>query len=245
MDYTEEQKMEVEAIKSIFGEDYKKINSKTFELTLVPYPGENEENHVSVILKIKYPSKYPEVVPEITLTPVKNVTKKMLEAICELAKAAAQESVGNPMVFNITEAIKEYLVANNKKEKTMHEQMMDRLETAEEDEIKEPDGPKPEDYISPLGIEPGTLVTADSFRNWEKLYLEEQQKLKPPEKKSSGKTGKQIFLENDKLGLEEDDDGKAEDEKVFYFNEELYKDDDLDDDDETKKNQILLITMMV
>jgi len=113
--------------------------------------------------------------------------------------------------------------------------MLDRLEQEETDEEKGPPKPKPEDWISPIGIEPGTLVTIESFNRWAKLFEEEQAKFKPAEKKLSQKTGKQIFLENDKLGLDdESDDGKTEDEKVFYFNEQLYADDDdedLGDDD--------------
>ncbi len=70
MNYTEEQELEIEALQAIFvHENELKVVSETeFVLNLVPFPDEEEENHVGMEIVVRYPETYPEVPPLMAYT---------------------------------------------------------------------------------------------------------------------------------------------------------------------------------
>lgn len=65
VDYAEEQALEVEALQAIFVHEGELtiVNETEFTLNLVPFPDDEEENHVGMEVYVKYPDCYPEVAP--------------------------------------------------------------------------------------------------------------------------------------------------------------------------------------
>ena len=69
MNYKEEQELELEALEAIFAhEDELELHpyaypKKGFRLNLLPFPDNEDENHIALAIEVKYPETYPEVVP--------------------------------------------------------------------------------------------------------------------------------------------------------------------------------------
>jgi len=129
MSFQEDQENEIEALEAIFEEEFTITdkNPPTFKILLEPCPGEgDDENHVRVLLQGKLPGNYPDVVPELSLEVVKGLNEKKLQILNKICEDTAAENVGDVSIFTITEALKEWLADNNKKELGMHEEMMER-----------------------------------------------------------------------------------------------------------------------
>eukprot|EP00457_Paulinella_chromatophora_P008380 gb/GEZN01008411.1/.p1 GENE.gb/GEZN01008411.1/~~gb/GEZN01008411.1/.p1 ORF type:complete len:360 (+),score=102.25 gb/GEZN01008411.1/:308-1387(+) len=249
MDFSEEQKLECEALESIYGDDFTKINDKALEVKLCPNPGEGpEQNHVGLTLRVTYSDKYPETAPTCSLQPTKGLPKRLIPELDELVFTAVENGIGEPVVFSVATALQEWMQDHNTPEQTAHEAMLQRQANpsagtrgAEEEEeglnrgkLEAEERERRNRYVSPLGIEPGTLVTPESFEDWRKKFqLEIDAKNEERKKKDydpNKKTGKQIFLANAELGLGlegEKKEGEGEGD-VYWFNEELY--DELDED---------------
>ena len=83
MDPAEEQAMEVEALESIYMDDFKKVGDAPLKMEIHLTPGE-EENHVAIFLDVVAPPEYPEVQPEITVRVDKGLAPKHVEEISKL-----------------------------------------------------------------------------------------------------------------------------------------------------------------
>lgn len=251
MDCQEEQELELEALESIFAEDYKNISASEFELNIWPVPGEEDENHIGVTMHVTYPADYPTVLPIIKVQRLKGLTDRILAKLEADAMAEAEELLGDVMIYSMTEVIKAFLEENNRPELTAHEEMMNRIKE-EEDAIAAAEQQEAErlaveekTYVSPLGIQPGVLFTVEGFHAWRAAFEEEQERLKPKKVEVVKKpTGKEIFLANLKMGLEEEVEEKDKEEEVFWYNDGIYDvdDDELDaaleeDDEETEEEE--------
>ena len=110
----EEQRDEVEALESIYMEDFVKLSDEPplkYAIGLVPNPGEEDgENHVRVTLECTIPAAYPNVGPEMSVSVDKGLSAKQADELLALANAQAEENVGMPMMFTVGEALKEWLV---------------------------------------------------------------------------------------------------------------------------------------
>ena len=231
---------------------------RTFELVLVPN-ADGENNFVSLRMFVEYPATYPTVAPIVRIRNEKGLTESKISELQVILAEKITSSVGEVAIYTIAEGLKEYLIEHNKPELSMHEQMALRVQardTEEEERLakrraleerieakkKEP---------SPLGIEPGTLLTPESFAAWRILFDAEQKVIREAKEAARGPitnklTGKQLFQQNLAKDLEESEAEKLvqevepEKEKVFWFQENLYADEpdegeefeDLDDDDD-------------
>ena len=94
-------------------------------MELIPCPGEGDDaNHVSLTLRFVFPESYPDVVPSIDLSSGKGLKDEALEELHAKLASEAEDSVGMPMIFNLAESAKEYLLENNVKSEdtmSMHE----------------------------------------------------------------------------------------------------------------------------
>ena len=131
----EEQRDEVEALESIYMEDFVKLSDEPplrYAIGLVPNPGEADgENHVRVTLECTIPAAYPNVGPEMRVAVDKGLSPKQADELLALANAQADENVGMPMMFTVGEALKEWLVEHNRPgqgDGSMYADMMRRME---------------------------------------------------------------------------------------------------------------------
>lgn len=251
MDYAEEQDMEIEALESIFDEDFSLISKSPykFDVTLMPNPGgDDEENHVVLELNVTFPAKYPEEAPAIILSNKRGLKPIVIKSVLQkIVDDTVEEYMGEVMIFTITEALKDWMLDNNVKEATLYEQMEEQhraeaaVEEAKQQEEEEKKRIQVEEEIAvannPLGIDPTMITTTESFAWWLKEFTAEQE-AKGTKKKIeavSQHTGREIFEMNLAKELDDGDaEGKDSKDEVFWFNESIYDDDDpeLDSDDD-------------
>ena len=75
--------MEIEALESIYTEDYEKLGDAPLKvgIRLVPFPGEEEKNHVAVKAIFSLPPTYPDVIPDVTFEVAKGLKPEQIEAL--------------------------------------------------------------------------------------------------------------------------------------------------------------------
>eukprot|EP01006_Ploeotia_vitrea_P045761 TRINITY_DN66967_c12_g5_i1.p1 TRINITY_DN66967_c12_g5~~TRINITY_DN66967_c12_g5_i1.p1 ORF type:complete len:264 (+),score=165.67 TRINITY_DN66967_c12_g5_i1:2-793(+) len=248
----EEQELEVEALQSIFEDDFEVLATKpnrVLQLRVAPNTGDGDDNHVVALVKVTLPAKYPEVVPDIQIIKEKGLVNKQIKILAKLANEAAEENVGEVSVFSISEAVKEWLADHNTPPSGSADDddgfSLDGSGAGDDDDAQA-------DYV-PL-VPPGTITTPESFMEWKKLFDEEQAKLrgadaeddekKDAETAKKGKlTGKQIFQLELAKEVAGSAGGKADagagsgqvdadGNEVFWFNDDIYDDEDLPDEEE-------------
>ena len=144
----EEQEMELEALESIYMEDYKLISvpdthPAKFSLRIVPIQGgvdkEEDGNWVAVQLIVEYTPLYPSEVPKITLETEFGLSPTQIEEIRGVSIAAAEENLDQVMIYSIVEAISEWLQSNNRKESdgSAFSEMQNRARIAQEEADEE------------------------------------------------------------------------------------------------------------
>jgi hypothetical protein len=121
----EEQAMEVEALESIYMEQFTKTSDAplAYEVALTP---DMDENHVGVTLLCAIPAEYPEAAPAIAVRVDKGLGPKHATELDGVVASSIEENMGMAMVFTVAEAVKEWLQANNEPGLvggSMHDQM--------------------------------------------------------------------------------------------------------------------------
>lgn len=252
--YQEEQELELEALTSIFeeGKEFEKVSDTEFKLKFKPFPNDEQENHVSVTLRIAYTDTYPETAPDWELQDAVMADDKVEELKSKIEESI-ESSLGMAMVYTIAEMCQEWLKENNVKELSMHEQMMKRMGGDEEDEEGgDDDEDLDDDEINRieeeewkgLATKPEVpekdRITVDIFNDWKKKFDAEMIAsgvLKREE--SRGQSGKQFFLAAQK---ETEESSEKKGDAPLVYNAALFgeEDDDLDDlsgdeEDETPK----------
>mmetsp|Transcript_1963 Transcript_1963/g.2433 ORF Transcript_1963/g.2433 Transcript_1963/m.2433 type:complete len:297 (-) Transcript_1963:47-937(-) len=242
IDIDDEAGMEVQSLQSIFDADLKVTKRKPWTFTVVVNPTtEEDNNHVSIRLNVTLFDGYPETVPEVVVQLEKGLNTSHRETLQALVKAKAEECVGMCMMFDITEAVKEYLQEHNVVVKSEYELMQERLEAQQQkdptkEELLAQAAKAKKEYSSSLpwvNKQLDSAVSKENFVEWkEKFDAQNNQNttLVFEVKKVSKLTGREIFEKDLKLGIDADAAEEQGDE-VFYFSKDLYDDDDLDDVD--------------
>eukprot|EP00934_Nitzschia_sp_Nitz4_P007831 Nitzschia sp. Nitz4//scaffold203_size38902//28910//30095//NITZ4_007665-RA/size38902-augustus-gene-0.50-mRNA-1//-1//CDS//3329541439//7821//frame0 len=204
-DHCEEQEMEAEALTAIF-DDCLEIVSATqpFQWAITLWPEQHsleEENHVGIKLIAKIPLDYPESsVPELDIELLKGLTEDHRTKLLGMAQEEAENNLGLPSIFAVSEVLREWLAENNQKgqdDLSMYAQMMRRTKekereakkaTAEFESQKQVEAmteAEAEDLAVRKRRAEGTPVTPESFAEWkmafekemaEKKQLEEEEK---------------------------------------------------------------------
>jgi len=257
--YKEEQELELEALESIFeeGKELEKISPTEFLLKFKPFPQDEEENHVGVILRIAYTDEYPETAPEWELKEMWEncMSDQKLADLKGKVEEAIESSLGMAMVYTIAEICQDWLKENNVKALSMHEEMMKRTggdeagQDGEDDSANEAEVDKlEEEEWKGLKDKPmcaaADRVTMDTFLEWKKRFDVEMianGTLRDP-KESKAQSGKAIFLEAQAAEAGKGKDAKEGGEMVYnaaLFGEEDNDDDldDLEEDDEEEKEK--------
>lgn len=209
-EYKEEQEDEMEALESIFVEDYKCIHdvasgNPEFEILLWPEEGGEDEsnNFVGVVLNCAYPPTYPEVVPRIKIRVLKGLSEQEAEELLAVANSSARDEVGCPGLFAVCEEVKEWLREHNedKGDGSAFAQMQLRAKRAakkaEEQRAKECRQRK-EDAAKISAAEvkkqqEGTALTVERFNNWNQVFIAEVRAKRGLNNASNKQTGREIF----------------------------------------------------
>lgn len=133
MDYLEEQREEVETLKSIFPEEFSELSvfPPTFMIRIDDL---NISSSVSSIqLKISLPSKYPDEIPSIEIPNRSNVMPKdFVEELISFLRCSCQQYIGMPMVFGLVDSAKEWINENAGKINSLEKDESLVVETDEE-----------------------------------------------------------------------------------------------------------------
>ncbi|XP_041668498.1 eIF-2-alpha kinase GCN2 [Cheilinus undulatus] len=134
-DYTVQQENELEALASIFGDDFQDLRNRDpwkvkrppeVHLCLRPNGlNTGEECYVTVDLQVKCPPTYPDVPPELELKNAKGLSNENLQNLQnELTKLAAARC-GEVMIFELADHIQGFLSKHNKPPpRSFHEEML-------------------------------------------------------------------------------------------------------------------------
>ncbi|KAJ3063587.1 RWD domain-containing protein 1 [Podochytrium sp. JEL0797] len=163
MDHTQEQLEELEALRSIFFDEFAEPDvpttpaSFTLLVTMETYYGPQPAPQYH--LKVTYTPEYPETLPVLTITQPVALDLEEVQELTQLLIESAQTQLGMAMVFGIHAAAKEALetyvgakaerIEREREERLAAEEEAERLRTA------------------------GTKVTMESFLAWRKEFFVE------------------------------------------------------------------------
>lgn len=227
IDYEEEQAMEVEALESIYMDEFKKLQDQPlqYEIALMPYSdgGEEDEiNYVAIRLQCIIPSTYPDVAPELEIVLDKGLSDEQKKEMMALLDQQVEENTGIAIIFTLCEALKEYLMENNREgnDDSEYQQMLRRGEKqAKVEEIQllkdEKEHLKNMNSHETQKVE-GTPVTADTFREWKMTFDSENLNLHGSVRITQihqKLTGKQVWLQGLVKDTREEEQGDVEDDE--------------------------------
>ncbi|KAH8556515.1 ubiquitin-conjugating enzyme/RWD-like protein [Umbelopsis sp. PMI_123] len=224
-DYAEEQQNELEALQSIYPDEFEDLGDEGFRI--VCRPEDQDEEAPSVLaLKVKYTPNYPDELPEFQVESIEGeLTPEQRERIMNTLTASAEESIGMAMIFTMASMLQEELysvISEGKQARIEAELAKARLaEEAENRKFK------------------GTPVTVELFLTWkakfDKEIAEKEQEAKG-KIKTDGKpklTGRQLF-EQDKTLASSDasymEEGDVTVDVTQFEKEERVQDDEEEDD---------------
>ena len=212
---------------------------------------------VSLFLDTVMPEEYPNVVPQLNIETIKGLTSNQRDDILEIAKTSAQENLGMPSIYMVTESIRGWLLDNNVpgQDGSMYAEMMRKAQQKEleakkreeraalasqADKEKNAEEMTPEEKERLRRRQAGTPVTVESFKIW-KTKFDSERKLaeaasrgpREDETDQLRPSGKQLFLSN--LAGKEDDVETETSDNVFSFKAEgdIGGGDDYDEDDDS------------
>ncbi|CAO3639298.1 unnamed protein product [Mucor fragilis] len=192
-DYAEEQANEIEALESIYPDEFQAISEKEFKIAVYPEE-QDEENPRGLSLHVTYTPNYPEELPEYDIETIEGqIPSSYYNKIRESVKQVAEDSIGMAMIFTMVMTMKEEL-----------DNIMLDVQRAEEEIINEKRR-KEEEAEQAKFV--GTKVTVENFMEWKKKFdaemLEKDAVLKAQRAKElKGKlTGRQLFEQDKSLAL--------------------------------------------
>jgi len=242
MDPQEEQENEMIVLESIFENDFERTDDG-FSITLTPFPRGSkkkaEENHVACVLTVVHGPTYPATAPaSLMISPALGLAAAHVGPLTAAAESAAASLVGAVSIFEITEALKAYLLENNVKEQaSMRDTLQAQLdadaqkkrlaEAAEAERRAEEEArakaaeewlsdDEQEDNPTTIDIPANTYTNVEVFTAWNQMFLAEQAQRRKRlglDEVQTKPTGRQLFLQSMaaglKLGDDDDDDEEA------------------------------------
>ncbi|KAF9576197.1 RWD domain-containing protein 1 [Mortierella alpina] len=227
-DYKEEQTNELEALQSIYPDEYEEISNDPGEFSILIVPDEQDGEEIySLKLHIKYTETYPDTLPEFSIdTNEGELEQEDYDTILRKVTEAAEEAIGMGMVFSMASTAKDSLteiILFNKEKREREEEERVQRELEAEEKLKE-----------------GTRVTVENFTRWKAAFdaeMAEKERIEKGLKKEDPKmlkpTGRQLFerdhslAKSDATFMEEGD----VDVDIALFERELVITDDEDDNE--------------
>ena len=237
------QRDEMEALQSIFMDEFILLNESplTYELIVLAEPDDSAAEHgIKARLRIEYTSAYPNEIALVTPHVQHPLTIKDLEKIKEIVELCLNSLIGMPMIYEVCEKVKDYLIERKKetaKEIVEEEKSLADLKKAERNEM----------YSKTIKMDREittfTPVTSENYAKWRLAFdkqIEDEMRGKSPLGKKEANiaeeidkrpTGRQFFeirklqqlknMTDQKEEKTRDGEGK---EEVFYYDEEAFED---------------------
>eukprot|EP01135_Chromosphaera_perkinsii_P007355 Nk52_evm3s805 gene=Nk52_evmTU3s805 len=178
-DYKEEQDNEVEALQSMYPEEFTVIETSPFyqfSISIKPDPHNSDFfQDLAVCLNVAYKEQYPEEKPEIKIVGEGEITEENIEELEALIEEQMEMNLGMVMVFTIVSCVTEWLEELAKKIKDEIEEEEKRL--ADERDMARQREETPQFF--------GTALTKENFLEWREKF---ERELKAADK--GNKTGK-------------------------------------------------------
>ncbi|CAI5727880.1 hypothetical protein KXD40_005709 [Peronospora effusa] len=211
--------MEVEALESIYMDDFIKLSDEplTYQVHVVPNQ-DGENNFVALLLKAEIPETYPDVEPKIEIVVKKGLIDSQVKEIKQLLDQQVQENMGMAMMYTLSEAVREYLVENNREgnDGSEHQEMLRRMEQKKKKDDKVEADKQEEANASEEEKRReihGTPVTVETFAAWKAKFDMEMQgtkKISLKDEATAKLTGRQLW----KTGLVTEDDAEEAEAEV-------------------------------
>ena len=252
MECEEAQKDEVEALQSIYMDEFMMLNDSpvTYELIVLADTADaNEEAAIRARLRVEYPAAYPKESPQITPHVEAPLTIRDLEHIKLLIEDTCRSQLGSPLVYDLCEKIRDFLIVRkteSQSEEQEETKAKDVQKKAENDKLMHPTVRVTHEVTT------FTPVTNETYAKWRAKYdkgladaarlptktAADRRAVDLAEEVAKRPSGRVIFeqrrLQMQKKGAEKAEDSKAPDAKteLFYYNEDVFEDvGDVDDVD--------------
>lgn len=145
---TVQQENELQALASIFGDDFQDLRSKDpwkvkrppeLYLCLRPNGLNNDgECYVTVDLHVKCPAAYPDVPPELELKSAKGLSNESLQTLQSELTKLAKAQCGEVMIYELADHIQGFLSEHNKPpSRSFHEEMLKNQRRQQEKRAQE------------------------------------------------------------------------------------------------------------
>lgn len=227
-DYKEEQTNEIEALESIYPDEFEILETDPQHKFKISVKSEGSEPYADltveaaeITLHFEYTSTYPDEPPVMEVVPVENIEDEELEGLRRELLTQCEENLGMVMVFTLVSYSLEWLtnhmesIARSAKEELEKEKL--ELEEAERKKFE------------------GTRVSVETFLAWKAKFDAEMNYLRTDDKddeKNKKLTGRELFM-RDKTLNESDLSFLGEGETEVTVDESLFQDlDDLDFEDD-------------
>ena len=162
MSHAEDQANEVEALKSIYDQDFivpPKTTGFGFWIKVRPDTGGGAPAHVGATLHVTLPSMYPDEKPAVFVSGDKGLSPEQVAALSALAVETAEENIGTPCIYTVVERLREWLVEHNEPagEGSAYDEMVKRQRALERVAA---------DVGKPTGGADGPRLANDMARGW-------------------------------------------------------------------------------
>ena len=136
MDYLEEQREEVESLKSIFPNEFSEINAFPPIFMIRIDDLDISKSVTALQLKICFPPKYPDEIPSIEIPNRSNaMPEELLEELITFLQNSCKEYIGMPMIFGLIDLTKEWMKENSERFKGLEKRKSDSDEECNEEEL--------------------------------------------------------------------------------------------------------------
>ncbi|CAG2247262.1 RWD domain-containing protein 1-like [Mytilus edulis] len=233
-DHKEDQVNEIEALESIYPDEIEVLETDPFyifNVIIKPTEFEETDESASCTVKFQYVQNYPDEAPVFEITDLENLDEEYEDILNDFINEQISENLGMAMVFTIVSALQEKIAVIIEDRKRQEEEEKERVfrekEEAEQKRFE------------------GTKVSVETFLAWKLKFEAEVNELKAQRLKDNpepkGLSGKEMFMQDDKLDesdmifLQSEDADVEVDESLFQDMEDLDIEDDegldLDDSD--------------
>ncbi|XP_075148275.1 eukaryotic translation initiation factor 2 alpha kinase Gcn2 [Haematobia irritans] len=147
--FRERQMQELEAIKSIFGNDVEDLRPydnnatpsqwKPTDIRLMLTPLRDSSNgqpeaYVRTKLHVVCPSKYPKLAPKVTLEESKGISDQLLEELLQQLQQQSQELRGEVMIYELAQTVQAFLLKHNKPPRgSFYDEMLQQKQQREQE----------------------------------------------------------------------------------------------------------------
>ncbi|XP_062510208.1 RWD domain-containing protein 1-like [Corticium candelabrum] len=203
--YAEEQLNEIEALQSIYSDEFEEIGSNPWCFRIAVQSenftsSDSDKETAFVVVQFTLGSLYPDEPPDVELKSPRMVDEDQLVQISSTLSDTICENIGMVMIYTLVTAVQDCLnrIVDEKMQTTKEEKQRQTIVTSL-DMLQE-------------AVVSGTPVTRDTFAAWKDAFIKEQEQSNAlrPDPSASKLTGRQLFQNDESLAKSDEafiDDG--------------------------------------